>query len=150
LHPSFECGCSEAPLPLVIVGRISMENPTTWFYYRLNSPALDRTELMVGKVANSIRAVHFHSIRSSGSHRLSPTGRCRESRPALSQFVPSPTINSVRSIACELRRTSRQPSCQFRARRTPLCWFLPFVRKRELRRFVTPRHRMSVLHGNTN
>jgi hypothetical protein len=83
-----------------------MENPTTWTYYRLSSPALDRTELMVGKCANSIRAVHFHSIRSSGNLRISPTGRCRERRPALSQLVPSPTVNSVRSIACELKRSS--------------------------------------------
>jgi hypothetical protein len=85
-----------------------MENPTTWLDCRLSSPALDRTELMVGNGANRIRAVHFHSIRSSGTRRLSPSGRCHERRPGLSQFVPSPAINSVLSFACELRRPSRR------------------------------------------
>jgi hypothetical protein len=80
-----------------------MGTPTTWRDCRLTSPALNRNELMVGKCANRIRAVHFHRIRSSGNHPLWPTGRCRERRPGLSQFLPSNTINSVRSIACELR-----------------------------------------------
>jgi hypothetical protein len=47
-----------------------MENPTTWRYCRLSYPELDRTELMVVKGANGIRAVHFHSIRSSGTRRI--------------------------------------------------------------------------------
>jgi hypothetical protein len=32
LHPSFECGSSDAPSSLFIGGQFSMENPTTWFY----------------------------------------------------------------------------------------------------------------------
>jgi hypothetical protein len=63
---------------------------------------------MVGKGANRIRAVTFHSIQSSGFRRLSPSGWRRELRPALSRFAPSPTIKSDRSIAAELRRTSRR------------------------------------------
>jgi hypothetical protein len=88
-----------------------MENPTTWRDCRLRSAALERTELIVGKGANRIRAVHIHSIRPSGIRLLSPTGRCRERRPALSQFVPSPIIISVGSIACELRSPSRRFEC---------------------------------------
>jgi hypothetical protein len=42
--PSFERGISDAPSRLVIVGRVAMKNPTTWRYFRLSSPALDRTE----------------------------------------------------------------------------------------------------------
>jgi hypothetical protein len=63
---------------------------------------------MVGKCANRISVVHFQSIRSSGTRRVSPNGRCRERRPGLSQFVPSPIINSVRSIACELTLPSHR------------------------------------------
>jgi hypothetical protein len=85
-----------------------MGTPTTWRDCCLTSPALDRNELMVGKCANRISVVHFQSIRSSGNLRVSPTGRYRERRPGLSQFVPSPTINSVRSIAYELRLPSHR------------------------------------------
>jgi hypothetical protein len=67
-----------------------MENPTTLRYCRLSSPVFDRTELIVGKRANRIKAVHFHSIRSSGTRRHSLICRCRERRPALSRFTPSP------------------------------------------------------------
>jgi hypothetical protein len=81
--------------------------PATWLDCSLSSAALERTELMVGKNANCIRAVTFYSIRSSGMRRLSPTGRWRGRRPAMSRFAPSPTINSVLYIACELRRPSR-------------------------------------------
>jgi hypothetical protein len=84
-----------------------MENTITWRVCRLSSHALDRPELMVRKGSNRLRAFHFHSIRSSGTDRISPSGRCGERRPALLCFVSSPTINSVRSFACELRRTSR-------------------------------------------
>jgi hypothetical protein len=79
-----------------------------WRDCRLGSAALERAEWMVGKTANSITAVQFHSIRLSGTRRLSPTGRCREMGPALIQFVPFPSINSVRSIPCELRRPTRR------------------------------------------
>jgi hypothetical protein len=72
-----------------------MENPTTWRYCRLSSPA-HRTELIVGKDVNRIRAVQFHKIRSSGTRRQSPFARCRETRTALSRFAPSPKIISVR------------------------------------------------------
>jgi hypothetical protein len=65
-----------------------MENPTTWRDCRLSSHELDRTELMVLKVANRIRAVQFYSIRLSGTRRLSPFGRWRETRNALSRFAP--------------------------------------------------------------
>jgi hypothetical protein len=80
-----------------------MQNPTTWRDCCLRTPALDRTEMIVGKVAKRLRAFHFHSIRSLDTRRNSPSGRCRERRQALSRFLPSPTIYSVRSIACELR-----------------------------------------------
>jgi hypothetical protein len=40
-----------------------MENPTTLRYCRLRSPALDRTELILGKRFIRIRAFHFHIIR---------------------------------------------------------------------------------------
>jgi hypothetical protein len=73
-----------------------MENPTTWRYCRLSSPALDRTELIVGKVVNRIRAVHIHSIRSSGTRRQLPCARWRETLTALIRFVPTPKIISVR------------------------------------------------------
>jgi hypothetical protein len=135
-----------------------MGTSTTWCDCSLRSAALERNELMDGKGANRIIAVPFHSIRSSGSRRLSPTGRCRERRPALSRFIPSPTINSVHSIAASLKFTRRsffeirdcQSSGRCRERRNSLSWFSPFVRMRELRRPVKPRHRRSFLHGNTN
>jgi hypothetical protein len=59
-----------------------------------------------GQEANSIRKFTFHRIRSSGTRPLSQSCRWLEWRPALIQFAPSPTINSVRSIAGELRRPS--------------------------------------------
>jgi hypothetical protein len=85
-----------------------MVTPAKWRACRLKSPALDRTDLMVGKGAKRIRAIHNQIIRSSGIRRHLPSGRCREMCPGLSQFVPSPTINSVCSIACELRRPSHR------------------------------------------
>jgi hypothetical protein len=70
-----------------------METHTTWRYCRLSSPALDRIELIVGKCANLIRAFPFHSIRKSGTRRLSPSSRWREMRNALIRFALSPAIN---------------------------------------------------------
>jgi hypothetical protein len=81
-----------------------MGTPTRFRGYCLRSAALKETELMVGKCAKRIRAVTFHSIRSSGTRRLSPSGRWCEMRPALSRFNPSPSINTDRYIAFELRR----------------------------------------------
>jgi hypothetical protein len=52
-----------------------MENPTKWCYCGLGSFALERTDLMVGKFAHRLTAVTFHSIRSSGTRRLSPSVR---------------------------------------------------------------------------
>jgi hypothetical protein len=83
-----------------------MGTPTTFSDYRRSSASLEITELMVGKCANGMRVVPFQIIRSSGTRRLSPTGRWREWSPALCRFAPSPTINSVLSISGELRRTS--------------------------------------------
>jgi hypothetical protein len=121
---------------------------------------------MVGKFANRISAVPFHSILSSGNCRLSPSGRWHERRKDLIQFAQSPAINSVRSIASELRNPSRRvvgvqveilfelrdcgPSCLWRARLTTLRLFEPFVQIRELRRPVTPRHQRSVPYGIPN
>jgi hypothetical protein len=85
-----------------------MENPTTWRDFRLSSPGLDRTVLMVGNGAKRIRAFHIHSIRSSGTRRLSPSGRWLEWRFALIRFVPSTNINTVDFIASELRGPSRR------------------------------------------
>jgi hypothetical protein len=162
-HTSFECGNSKAPSRLVIGGRLSMENPTTWPNCSLSSPAFDRTELIVKKCANRIRAFHFQSIRSSGTRRISPSGRCRERRPpCVGSFRPPTSIQLVplrantdaRQCASlyfiwrsffELRdcRTSGRWLSSF----TTLTMIAPFVRKRKLRRPVTPRHRISVLHG---
>jgi hypothetical protein len=69
-----------------------MGTPTTWCDCSLRSDALEKTELMVWTGANRIRAVLFHSIRSSRKRRLSQSGRWRERRPALSRFAPSLTI----------------------------------------------------------
>jgi hypothetical protein len=83
-------------------------NTTTWRDSSLSSAALERNELIVGKFENRIRAVQLHSIRSSGTHRLSHSGRWQERLTATCRFTPSHTINSVRSVACELRRRSRR------------------------------------------
>jgi hypothetical protein len=85
-----------------------MGTKNMWPEFRLGSVALERRELIVGKGANRIRAVPFHSIRSSVTRTLLPSGRWREGRPALSRFSPSPPIYSFRSIPGELRR----PSCR--------------------------------------
>jgi hypothetical protein len=51
---------------------------------------------MVVMGAKLIRAVTFHSIRTSVIRRLSPSGRWRERRPALSRFdSPPPSIQFV-------------------------------------------------------
>jgi hypothetical protein len=84
-----------------------MGTPTTWRDCRLGTAALEALEFIVGKGANRIRAVPFHSIRSSGNLRRSSSGRWRERRPALIQFAHSTNINSVRYSARGLRRTSR-------------------------------------------
>jgi hypothetical protein len=121
---------------------------------------------MVGKCANRIRAELVHSIRSSGTRRNLPSCWWRERRPALMQVTPCPNINSVRSIAGDIKRPSRRvvvfswryefeipdcrPSVRWRARRTTLKPFAHFVRIRDLRSHVTPRHRRSVFYGNTN
>jgi hypothetical protein len=84
-----------------------MGNPTTWHDCSLSPEALERTELMVGMAANRIRALPFQSLRSLITRRLSPSGRWGEMRPALSHFTPSHTINSVRSIAGDLKTSSR-------------------------------------------
>jgi hypothetical protein len=65
-----------------------MGTPNAWRDCGLSSAELERTELMVGKSANRIRAVSVHSIRLSGTRRLSPSGRWRERLPALSRFDP--------------------------------------------------------------
>jgi hypothetical protein len=70
-----------------------MGSPTMWCDCSLRSDALEITELMVGKVANRIRAFRFHSIRSSVTRRLSPSGRWGERRPAQIRFTHTPTIN---------------------------------------------------------
>jgi hypothetical protein len=85
-----------------------MGTPTTWCDCSLSSAALERIELIVGKGANRIRTFPFLSIRSSVTRRLSPSARLGEMRPALSRFIGSPNINSVRSIAGYLRRNSRR------------------------------------------
>jgi hypothetical protein len=84
-----------------------MGTPTTWRDCRLGTAALERSELMVGKGANRIRALRFHSILLLGNRKRSPCGRWPERRPALIQLAHSPIINYVRSIADELTRPSR-------------------------------------------
>jgi hypothetical protein len=67
-----------------------MATPTTFSDYGRSSAALQTNELMVGKCANGIREFLFHSIRSSGTRRFSPSGRWRERRLALIRFAHSP------------------------------------------------------------
>jgi hypothetical protein len=134
-----------------------MGTPTTWRDCSLSSAAMERIELIVGKFAKRNRAVPFHSIRLSGTRRLSPFGRWRETRADLRRFAPSPTINSVRSFAGGLRRPSSRfvevqmdigfdlrdcrPSGRCSAKRTTLRRIAPIVRLREHSRPVTRRHR---------
>jgi hypothetical protein len=92
-----------------------MGTPTTFSDYRLSSATLEITELILGKSVNPISVVPFHSIRSSVTLRLSLYRRWCEWGPTLSRPAPFPTINSVRSIAGELRRPSHA-SLQFRFR----------------------------------
>jgi hypothetical protein len=89
IAPFVRCGSSDVPTRSVIIFRFSMGTPNTWRDYSLISAALERTELMV-RCANIIRAFLYHIIRSSGTRRLSPSGRWPEMRPALSQLVHSP------------------------------------------------------------
>jgi hypothetical protein len=81
--------------------------PTTFRDYRQAQRYWKDLNFMVKKGVNRIRAVPFHSIRSSGNRRHSPSGRWRYRRHALSRFAPSPTIKYFRSIAVELRRPLR-------------------------------------------
>jgi hypothetical protein len=67
---------------------------------------MEQTEFMLGKVTNRIGSFPLDSIRSSGTRRLSPSGRWLKRRPATCRFAPFPTINSVLYIAVELRRPS--------------------------------------------
>jgi hypothetical protein len=85
-----------------------MGTPTTWHECTLSPAALERNELMVGNGANRIRAELVHSILSTGTRRILTSCWWRERRSALMQFAPCPTINSVHSIACVLRNTSRR------------------------------------------
>jgi hypothetical protein len=120
-----------------------MGTPTTFSDYSQSSATLERTGLMLGKGSNRIRMFPFHSISSSVTLRLSPPRRRRERRPALIRFAPSPTsiqfspfrVSSDASHAVSLKFSWRsdfehrdcQPSGRFRARRTILSRFAPFV-----------------------
>jgi hypothetical protein len=75
-----------------------MGTPVSCCDCSLSSAELERTELMLGKCANRIRADPFQSIQSLGSRRISPAGRWRKRLPALSRFTHFPAIKSVRSI----------------------------------------------------
>jgi hypothetical protein len=76
-----------------------MGSPTRFIDYCLSSSALAESELMVGKVANRIRAVPFPSIRASSTRRISPFGRRRESRPALFHLGhPPPKFSSFHCL----------------------------------------------------
>jgi hypothetical protein len=143
-----------------------MGTPTTWRDSLLSSAALKRTELIIRKSEISIRESKFHSILSSRNCRLSPSVWWRERRPATSRFAPSPTINSVRYIAGDLRRPSPRivpvqieirfelrdigPSGRWHARRTTRRGFAPSSQNWVLRRYVKPHHRWSDLHGKSN
>jgi hypothetical protein len=92
-----------------------MGTPTTWRNCSLTSAAMERIELMVGKFANRIRAFPFHRTRLPGARSHSLFGRWREMPTALRRFTPSPTINSVLSVAGDLRRP-QAASLKFRWR----------------------------------
>jgi hypothetical protein len=73
-----------------------MGTPTTWSDCSRSSAALERIELMVGTGANRMRAFTFHSIRASGTRRLSPYSRLRETHTARDGSLPPPqTIHFV-------------------------------------------------------
>jgi hypothetical protein len=55
---------------------------------------------------NRIRVVPSQSIGSSGTRRLSPSGRWQGRPPALIRFANSPTNYTVLYTAGALRRTS--------------------------------------------
>jgi hypothetical protein len=73
-----------------------MGTPTTLHDCSLSSNALERTEFLVVKGANRIRDYPIHNIRASGNRRHLPSCMWRDMSPALMQFSPCPTINSVR------------------------------------------------------
>jgi hypothetical protein len=104
LHPSFECGSSDAPSRLDIVGRFSKGNPITWRDCSLSSGALERTEMM------DVEVYKPHNICQLPQHPVIghlPAGRRRERRPALSLFVPSPINKPVRLNPGEHRSKPR-------------------------------------------
>jgi hypothetical protein len=123
---------------------------------------LDRTESIVKKSANRISAFHFHSIRSWGNRRISPSGGYRERHPRgfgssqhQHQFISLDCVSSDASNCASLDFSWRsffelrhcRPSCRLRGSLNTLRLMAPFVRIRELRRPVTRRHRWSDLHG---
>jgi hypothetical protein len=60
---------------------------------RLSSPALERTELMVGEGANRIRAGHFSRHRPDCERRRVPDDRMLWKGTTLMRFAHFPTIN---------------------------------------------------------
>jgi hypothetical protein len=116
-----------------------------------------------GEVCKSHQSGPFHSTRSPGARRHSPSGRRRERRPPLIQFAHSPQsilfvplrVSSDARHAASLEFCWRsvlelldcRPSGRWRASQATLRLIAPFVRMREFRRPVTPPHRRSVPMG---
>jgi hypothetical protein len=71
---------------------------------RLTSPAMERTELIVGEGANHLRAGRLSRHRPHGECRRMADYRMLWKWTNLMRFATFPTINSVFSNAAELRR----------------------------------------------
>jgi hypothetical protein len=68
---------------------------------------MERTELMVGKGANRLRAGRLSRHLPDGEWRRLPDDRTLWTETDLMRFADFPTINSVLSKEAELRRQSR-------------------------------------------
>jgi hypothetical protein len=71
---------------------------------RLSSPAMDRTELILGECVNRLRAGRLSRHRPVCESRRVPDDRMLWKWIALMRFARFPTINSFLSNAGELRR----------------------------------------------
>jgi hypothetical protein len=87
--------------------RISNLTPTTRRDGRLSSPAMERTEFIVGEGVKRHRALRVSRHRPEGESRQVHDDRMLWTKTALMHFAYYTTINSVISNAAELRLHSR-------------------------------------------
>jgi hypothetical protein len=134
-----------------------MGTPTTWRDCRLTSPAVDRTELMVGR----LRTASERSKSTASGHRalagsLRLAGGVIGVPPLVGSLTTPPSNQFVRlrlssddrhamSLDVSWRSVFELRDCRpygrWRARRTTLSRFSPFVLLWDIRRPVTHRHR---------